>query len=66
MSIDRKRLRGESGMATVEYGVGILCTTAIAGGLLVLVDGDWYADLLVRVFDVSFNRTLADMVSSLW
>ena len=66
MAIERKRLRGESGMATVEYGVGILCTTAIAGGLLVLVGADWYADLLVTVFDVAFTRTLADMVSSLW
>ena len=66
MARDRSRRHGQRGMVTIEYGVGILCTTAIAGSLVVLVGADWYAEFLTRIFDVSFTRTLADMVSSLW
>jgi hypothetical protein len=66
MGIDTAHRHHERGMTTAEYGVGILCASAIAGGLLALVDAQWYAEFLTRAFDVSFTRTLADLVGSLW
>jgi hypothetical protein len=66
MAVHPGRRHGERGMITAEYGVGVLCTAVIACGLVTLVDAGWFAEFLVRIFDVSFNRTLADLVSSLW
>ncbi len=40
------RIRGERGMAAVEYAIGVVLIIAIIGAIIASIQGDWFGPLV--------------------
>ncbi len=43
------RIRGERGMATVEYAIGVVLVIAIIGAIILSIQGEWFGQLVEKL-----------------
>ncbi|MBK8462016.1 MAG: DUF4244 domain-containing protein [Nigerium sp.] len=43
------RIRGERGMATVEYAIGVVLVIAIIGAIILSIQGGWFDPLVQKL-----------------